>query len=178
MECETYMQVKDAGIKLNKDWGGYIEEFEAFLTASEVQNFMGVRKEVGTQTTYAKSYDGITTNRGEVFAQVVEEFRRTSQKPADPYPGFDIPLTLAGEYADPRDKKKSYGPGTVVGLSTSITGYKPAAAFLKKVRAAGLWDRQLKVKVRGVPRQNNAGQPYGVCEFDLIEVVGGVDQAA
>lgn len=178
MECESYVQVKEGGIKLSKDWVGFIDEFDAILNLSEVQFFIGIRKEVGTQVSYAKSYDGQTTARGENFAQVVEEFKRTSQKPADTYRGADIPLTLVQGYADPKGKGPALEADAIVGLTTSITGYKPFAAFAKKLEQAGLRNTAIKVRVKHAPRKNAANQPYGVCEFDIIEVVGANAAAA
>jgi hypothetical protein len=179
MECDSYIQVKDAGIKLNKDWGGYIDEFDAILDMRDVQFFMGIRKEVGSTVTYVKSYDGVTTSRGENFAQVVEEFKRTSQKPADTYRGADIPLTLVADVAPPKGKSgATYTAGQVVGLTTSITGFKPFAAFARKLQSAGLMNQQLKVKVKHSARKNAANQDYGVCEFDVIEVLGAADAEA
>lgn len=178
MEVESYVQVKDAGIKLSKDWQGYIDEFEAEIDLSDVQFFMGIRKEVGSQVTYAKSYDGVSTTRGEPFAQIVEQFRRDSQKPADPYRGADIPMTLTEAYKDPKDAKKSFDAGTVVGLSTSITGFKPWANFHRRLKNAGFGNARIKVKVKHSPRRNAAGQDYGVCEYELIEVLGSESIAA
>lgn len=171
LECDTYMQVKDAGIKLNKDWTGYIDEFEATIDLSDVQFFMGIRKEVGSNTTYAKTYDGVTTVRGESFAEIVEQFKRESQKPADPYRGADIPMTLTQGYADPKDAKRSYDADQVVGLSTSITGFKPWSSFHRKLVNGGFGSATVRVKVTFSPRKNAAGQAYGVCEFELLEVV-------
>lgn len=171
MECDSYIQVKDAGFKLNKEWTGYIDEFEAILDMREVQFFMGIRKEVGSNVSYAKSYDGISTPRGENFAAVVQDFKNSSQKPADVYRGADIPLELAADYADPKNKAKSYTAGQILGLTTSITGFKPFATFARKLNAGGLMETRLRVKVTCSARQNAAGQGYGVAEFDVIEVL-------
>lgn len=174
MTCETYIQVRDTGIKLSKDWNGVIDEFEAILDLSDIQYFMGIRKEVGTQVSYAKSYDGSSEARtGAPFVQVVEEFKRTSQKPADPYRGADVPMTLTADYSDPHKQPgKSYPAGTVIGWTTSITGFKPFAAFVRKLKEAGLGKAQVKIKVTHQPRKNAANQPYGVLDFDVIEVIG------
>jgi hypothetical protein len=170
MECDSYVNVSAAGIKLDKDWMGYLDEFEAILNLSEVQFFIGIRKEVGSQVSYAKSYDGQTTARNENFAAVVDEFKRTSQKPADTYRGADIPLTLTQGYKDPKGKGEIEAD-SVVGLTTSITGFKPFAAFAKKLQAAGLANTPIKVRVKHSPRKNAQNQPYGVCEFDVIETL-------
>lgn len=172
MEVDSYVQVKEGGIKLNKDWDGFIEEFEAIIDLSEVQFFMGIRKEVGSNVTYAKTYDGVTTPRGENFAQVVAEFKRDSQKPADVYRGADIPMKLVNDYADPRSKgTKVQSAGDIVGLSTSITGFKPWASFHRKLANGGLGNATVRVKVMHSPRKNSNNQAYGVCEFELLEVV-------
>lgn len=167
MECESYIQVKDAGIKLSKDWQGYIDEFEAILDPRDVQFFMGIRKEVGSNVSYAKSYDGVSTARGENFAQIVADFRATSQKPAEPYRGADIPLTLVSAIADPKGKGPSFEQDAVVGLTTSITGFKPFATFMRKLKDAGLANGPINIICRHSPRKNAAGQEYGVITYDL-----------
>jgi hypothetical protein len=58
-----------------------------------------------------------------------------------------------------------------VGLTTSITGFKPWKAFYKKLQQAGLNTSVIKVNIKHSPRKNAAGQEYGVYEFDLIEIV-------
>lgn len=171
MSVDGYVAVKPAGIRLDKDWAGHIDDFEAVIDMNDVRFFMGIQKTIGTNVTYAKSYDGKTTSVGENFQQIVAEFKRDSQKKADPYPGADIPMTIMQKYADPKDAKRAIDPETTLGLTTSITGFKPWQAFHRKVKTAGLDTSVLKVKVTHSPRKNAAGQEYGVCEFDLIEVV-------
>ncbi len=171
MSVDGYVAVKPAGIRLDKDWSGHIDDFEVTIDMNDVRFFMGIQKTIGTNVTYAKSYDGRTTSVGENFQQVVAEFRRDSQKKADPYPGADIPMVVTKEYKDPKDVKKVVEPDTTLGLTTSITGFKSWQAFHRKVKAAGLDTSVLKVKVTHSPRKNNAGQEYGVCEFDLIDIV-------
>jgi hypothetical protein len=171
MEVVSYLVVKDAGIKLSKDWQGYIDEFEATIDLSEVALFMGIRKEVGTNVTYAKTYDGVSTHRtGEPFSTTVENFKRDSTKPADVYRGADIPMTVTQDYTDAKSKK-TIEAGTRVGLTTSITGFKPWAAFKKKLNDAGFGKSTVRVKVTHSPRTNQNNQEYGVCEFTLLEVI-------
>lgn len=171
MEVKSYVQVKDAGIKLDKAWQGYIDEFEAVIDLNDVQFFMGIRKEVGSTVTYAKTYDGVSTPRGENFALLVEQFKRESQKPADTYRGADIPMILTASTTDPKDKSKVLDEGDVVGLSTSITGFKPWASFHRKLVQAGQGQAVVKVMVKHSARKNAANQDYGVCEFELLEIL-------
>lgn len=171
MDVETYATVNQFGIRLNKDWKGFIQEFEATVDLREVRAFMGIQKTIGKNVEYAKTYDGAVTSRGENWQQIVEAFKRDSQKDAGTYPGADIPVTLTQGYADPNDAKKAYEPDTVVGITTSITGFKPWATFFKKLQQAGLNTSVLKIKVTASPRRNAAGQDYGVYEFDLVEIV-------
>ena len=174
MECDSYIQVKPEGIKLSKDWQGLIDDFEAILDLGDIQYFMGIRKEVGSTVTYAKTYDGVSTPRGENFAQVVAEFKQSSQKPADTYRGADIPLELVGNHEAPKGKGTNFEAGQIVGLTTSITGFKPFATFVKKLKQAGITGR-VHVKCSHSPRKNAANQDYGVIEWDVVQVL---DQAA
>lgn len=171
MSVEGYIVVKPTGIRLNRDWVGMIDDFEAVVDMSEVKFFYGIQKTIGINVDYAKSYDGATTSRGENFQQVVAEFKAQSQKKADPYPGADIPMTIEKDFADPKDPKKVVPAQTLLGLTTSITGFKPWQSFHRKIKQAGLDTSILRIKVVHSPRKNGAGQEYGVCEFDLVEIV-------
>jgi hypothetical protein len=171
MDVETYATVNEFGIRLSKDWTMFIDEFEATIDLRDVMAFMGIQKTVGKQVDYAKTYDNETTARGENWMQIVNEFKANSQKPANTYPGADIPMTLTKGYADPKDPKKAFEADTTVGVSTSITGFKPWKAFYKKLQQANLTTSVIKVSVKHSPRVNTAGQKYGVYEFDLIEIV-------
>lgn len=171
MTVDTYINVTPFGIRLNKEWGGQLDSFEATIDMNDVKFFWGVQKTIGKSVEYAKSYDGVSTIKGENFQNVIGDFQRLSDKKADPYPGADLPFNLANDYADPKDAKKVYNADQVAGWTTSITGFKPWQAFHKKIKAAGLGTSVLKLKVSHAPRKNNAGQEYGVLEFDLLEIV-------
>lgn len=171
MDVETYVTVNAFGIRLSKDWTGFLDEFEAVIDLRDVKPFMGIQKTVGKQVDYAKTYDGAVTSRGENWAQVVAEYKANSQKDANTYPGADIPATLTQGYADPKNAKNAFEADTVVGITTSITGFKPWKSFFKKLMDAGLNTSTIKVQIKHSPRKNAAGQEYGVYEFDLIEIV-------
>jgi hypothetical protein len=171
MDVETFVTVNFFGIRLSKDWVGFIDEFEGNIDLRDVAAFMGIQKTVGKNVEYFKTYDGSTSSRGESWRQVVEDCKATSQKEAAPYPGADIPITLTAGYADPKDAKKAFEADTVVGLTTSITGFKPWKSFYKKLQQAGLNTSTIKVKISHSPRKNAAGQEYGVYEFELLDIV-------
>jgi len=171
MDVETYSTVNAFGIRLSKDWTGFIDEFEGVVDLRDVAAFMGIQKTVGKSVEYFKTYDGVTGSRGENWQQVVADCKANSQKDASTYPGADIPLTLTQGYADPKDAKKVYEADTTVGLTTSITGFKPWKAFYKKLAQAGLNTSVVKLKIVHSPRKNAAGQDYGVYEFELLEIV-------
>lgn len=171
MDVETYVTVNAFGIRLSKDWTGFIDEFEGTIDLRDVAAFMGIQKTVGKNVDYFKTYDGVTTTRGENWQQVVNDCKANSQKDAATYPGADIPITLTQGYADPKDAKKVFEADTAVGLTTSITGFKPWKAFYKKLQQAGLSTSVIKVKISHSPRKNAAGQDYGVYEFELLEIV-------
>jgi hypothetical protein len=171
MDVDTYVTVNEFGIRLSKDWTNFIEEFEGVIDLREVAAFNGIQKTIGKNVEYAKTYDNQVTSRGENWAQIVAQFKEQSQKEAGTYPGADIPITLTQGYADPKDPKKAFEADTVVGLTTSITGFKPWKSFYKKLQQAGLNTSTIKVKITHSPRKNSAGQNYGVYEFELLDIV-------
>lgn len=171
MDVETYATVNAFGIRLSKDWSGFIDTFKARLDLREVAAFMGIQKTIGKNVEYAKTYDGVSTSRGENWATVVADYKANSQKEANTYPGADIPVTLLEGYADPKDPKKAYEADTVVGITTSITGFKPWKAFYKKLQQAGLTTSVIDIEVKHSPRKNAANQEYGVYEFDILKIV-------
>ena len=100
------------------------------------------------------------------------KFKAESQKPADPYRRAEIPQTQTQGYEDPTGGNPVEAD-TAVGITTSVTAFKPWQKFHRKLDKAGLGQATIKVKVKHAPRTNAAGQNYGVYEFELLEVVDG-----
>jgi hypothetical protein len=167
---DKWLQIKDTGIRIDRDEKAFVTEFTGDLDLSDVKLFWGSRAEfAGNNVQYAKSYDGKLTDKGENFNQVLAEFKANSLKDASPYRGADILVTLD---QDVTQGKTEIAAGTKVGYSTSITGFAPFQTFLAnmkkqgKLRAEGDGDI-VRVKVTHDMRTNNKKQDYGVLLFEL-----------
>lgn len=170
MDVDGYISVNEFGIRLNKNWKGFLDEFEATIDLTDVVYAYGVQKTVGKNVEYAKTYDGRTTATQGNWAETVEKFKAESQKDATPYRLAEIPLTLTQGYEDPKGGN-AIEADTTLGITTSVTAFKPWQKFHKKLMKAGLGEATVKVKVKHSPRSNAAGQNYGVYDFELLEVV-------
>jgi hypothetical protein len=177
MQVDAWVQVKDGGIRLNRDEKAYIEEFEAELDLNTVQLFHGVRAEfAGNKVEYAKSFDGgKTTTRGESFASVCAHYKANSVKPANPYRGADMVLVLTKDVVQ---GKTTIPAGTRIGYTTPITGFAPFQTLLKGLAAEGkLTDagggrltptgENPTVKLVHERRTNDQNQDYGVLLMEL-----------
>lgn len=169
---DRWLQVKDAGIRLDKDDKGFITEFVGDLDLSEFLLFWGARAEfAGNNVVYAKSYDGKMTVKGEPFKQVLADFKANSLKNADPYRGADVLITLTD---DVTQGKATIPAGTKIGYSTSITGFAPFQNFIAQMKKEGklrdLGDGEVvRVKVTHELRTNKSNQDYGVLLFSLAD---------
>lgn len=169
---DKWIQVKDVGVRLDKEEKAFVTEFVGDLDLSTVQLFWGSRAEfAGGTVAYTKSYDGKTTVKGEPFHAVLAEFKANSLKNADPYRGADILVTLTEDVVQ---GKTTVAAGTKVGYSTSITGFAPFQSFLGEMKKAGYLRRAgdgdvVKVKVTHELRSNKNNQDYGVLLFALAD---------
>jgi hypothetical protein len=165
MQVDAWVQVKDGGIRLNRDEKAYIEEFEAELDLNTVQLFHGVRAEfAGNKVEYAKS-----------FASVCAHYKANSVKPANPYRGADMVLVLTKDVVQ---GKTTIPAGTRIGYTTPITGFAPFQTLLKGLAAEGkLTDagggrltptgENPTVKLVHERRTNDQNQDYGVLLMEL-----------
>lgn len=170
LDVDGYVSVNEFGIRLNKNWKGFLDDFEAIIDLSEVVYAMGVQKTVGKNVEYEKTYDGSTTAKGGNWNETLARFKQESQKPADPYRLAEIPVTLTQGYEDPKGGNPVEAD-TTLGITTSVTAFKPWQKFHKKLDKAGLRDAKVRVKIKHAPRANAGGQNYGVYEFEALEVL-------
>lgn len=172
VSVDSYLQVDAPGIKLSKDWQGFIDDFEAILDLTEVVPFRGARGSIGNQTTYLKTYDGVNEARlGIPFAQASANLRAQAGSNFTEYAGFELPFELVNDAEDPKKKGKTIEAGQRVGLTTSPTGSTPAQSFLRKLRSAGLMTSVIKVKVSHVLKQKAGVKDWGVCDLELLDIV-------
>lgn len=176
LQVDSWIQIKDAGFRLDREDKAFIDEFEADLDLSSVQLFVGIRAEfAGNQVEYRQSVDGgKTTTRGENFAALSQQWRNTAIKPCDPYRGANMVLVLS---EDITQGKATIPAGTRIGYTTPVTGFVPFQNILKQLAAEGkvqdagggrVTGGVVRVKCTHEARENNAKQGYGVLLMEVL----------
>jgi len=168
MDVDQYFRVKPDGIRIGDDMKGLVDEIIGEIDMTEVTPIYSSRHESGGNTKFVKSYDGATTPSGENFQQLVAQLTATNQKNSGIYQTVEIPVTLVNDVADPKTKLV-FEAGTRVGLTPSVTGFKSYQSFAKKLRTQdpSLLSQTLVVKLTHRQRKNNAGNEWGVVDFEL-----------
>lgn len=126
---DKWVQVKDTGLKLEKNEKATIESFEGDLDFANVKLFQGLRINLpGGKYEYIKTYDGRTEAKtGQNWAAAVADGNNRAQTPNTPYRGADILITLT---EDTKQGSTTIPAGTKVGYTTSITGFGAFQSFL------------------------------------------------
>jgi len=176
MQVDLWLQIKDAGLRLDRNDKAFIDEFNASLDISSVQFFHGVRAELSGAATYIKSYDGgKTTNKGENFRSADAYLKQNGQKYTGLYRGADMVLVLT---EDVTQGKATIPAGTRVGYTTPITGFAPFQNLLKKLAAEGLATDAgggrlaggtVDVKATHSTEKNKNNIDYGVLSFEILD---------
>jgi hypothetical protein len=166
---DTYAKLKDVGINLGADPKFLCDEFLAKINLSDVVAFAGLRFGQGSSTTYKRSLDRQTESQtGRSWGDVVGEAQRIDPKCKGDYDAADVPMTLIDDVEGGKGKDPIKA-GTVVGYTTSITGYKFFKAFAQQIYKAGLDDVDLKVRVFHEALESN-GNTWGVLNFEFLGV--------
>jgi hypothetical protein len=171
MTVDEYLTVKAEGFRIG-DMKGLIEEFVAELDMTEVVAVYSARGESGGNTTFIKSYDGVTTSQGQNFQVAMQHLQATNQKFTGPYKSAEIPVELVQDVKDPKGGT-NYESGTIVGITPSVTGFAHFQKFLKKLQKQdpALLEATLKVRVSHEKRTNKNNNEWGVVNFELLEVL-------
>jgi predicted NUDIX family NTP pyrophosphohydrolase len=177
MQVDSWIQVKDAGIKLNRDERAFIDEFEGELDLDSIQLFVGLRAEfAGNQVEYRQSTDGgKTTTKGENFGAILAKWKETSVKDVSPYRGANMTIILTEDVVQ---GKTTIPAGTKIGYTTPVTGFYPFQALLKNLAADGkvqdvgggrVSGGRVKVRFTHEAKQNKQKQEYGVLNMEAID---------
>lgn len=168
MDVDEYLKVKAEGFKIGDEMG-LIEELEVEIDMSEVTPIYSFRCELGGQTKFVKSYDGVTTSDGKSFQGEVDRLTRVGEKPSGVYETIEIPMTLLNDVSDTK-KKVTFDADTRIGYTPSITAAKPFRSFTRKLRQANPALLQDVVKVKLTHEKRTKGQyEWGIVNFELIE---------
>lgn len=168
---DKWIQVKDTGMKLDKNEKATLEEFTGDIDFANVKMFVGLRiKLPGNKYEYIKSYDGKTESKtGQNWNAAVAEANARAAEPAQTYRGADI-LIVNNE--DVVQGKTTIPAGTKLGYTTSITGFGAFQSFLAELVGAGKIEVQPGDRLSGVVRtkvsheeKTNTDYSWGILSF-------------
>lgn len=170
MDVDEYFRVKAEGFKVGDDMG-LIDELEVVIDLDEVTPIYSARFESGGNTVFIKSYDGQNTADQKNFNNEVARLGAINQKSSGIYQTAEIPCELVEELKDPKKGSTlSFDAGTRVGLTPSVTGFKPFQSFLRKLRSSNpeLLGSKVRVKLTHEQKKNSKGNEWGVLNFELL----------
>lgn len=161
IQVDEFLVIKDTGFRLGDAKNKLFDSFEATIDMGEVVAISAIRATRNGNTTFIKSYDGLTTSQGQSFAQAEANLRSTHEKVDGPYQTAEIPLTLDQDIGGLKT-------GDRIGITPSITGAKFFTKFYNELRREGKQADVVKVKVSHLPQSNKNGNEWGVASFELI----------
>ncbi|MDE2105554.1 MAG: hypothetical protein KGL39_50475 [Patescibacteria group bacterium] len=160
---EEFVKVTESAFTLN---GKRVEELVGFINPKEVQIAYAVRfNPPGSSTTkFARSYNGVTeAQTGRPWADVVAQAQAVDPKCRGAYDAAEIPVILE---ADLRAGDKVYKAGSRVGITTSVTAFKPFMAWYREAKAEFGSDVNIPMRVF-VEQKSKAGiRDWGVPKFE------------
>lgn len=171
MDVDEYLRVKAEGFRIGDSMQGLLEDMTVEIDLSEVTPIYSFRCEIGGQTKFIKSYDGVTTSDAKNFQMEVDRLTRQGEKPSGVYQTFEIPMELVDDVADPKKGSSLVIHGeTRVGYTPSVTAAKAYKSFAKRLRNEdpSLLGRTLKVKLTHEKRTKGSFE-WGIINFERIE---------
>lgn len=158
IQVDAYLSVKDAGLRI--DSNAYFQSAKATIDLTECTPIFSVRANRGGNTTFIKSYDGVSTSQGENFQQAIARLQQSHDKVDGPYQTVEIPATL-------REDVPGASEGQRLGITPAITGVKFWTKFYQELRKQGLQASTVDVVLSCIPQKNKNGNEWGVVGFEL-----------
>lgn len=171
MDVDEYLRVKPEGFRIGDSMQGLLETMDVEIDLSEVVPIYSFRCEIGGQTKFIKSYDGVVTSDAKNFQLEVERLTRQGEKPSGVYQTFEIPFELVDDVTDPkRGSSLVVHAETRVGYTPSVTAAKAYKSFAKRLRNRdpSLLDKTLKVRLTHEKRTKGSFE-WGIVNFELLE---------
>ena len=174
MSVDHFLKADTRGISVGED-PKLFKEIEVEIRLDEVCPNTTLRYEVaGAGVQYVKTYDGVTTDRGESWAAAQQKANRVGEKVSS-YDSFDVPGELTGEL---KGDNETFEAGETVGFSLSPTSGGQFKKFLKRVKRSGGVlsgpDASVVRVLVGSEKKTNAqsgSKGYAVFNFGDFEIV-------
>lgn len=164
MAVDEWINVNENGLVIGKNKSLILAETVLVGIDLEAVAYSQAIK-FGNPARYRKTYDLVNDSQGGSWADTVAMAQRTDQK-ARPYRAADIPMVLL-ETVKVKGGAAPIEIGTVIGYSTSTTGFAKWDAFISDARRKALAGR---VKVRlGYEVRSGNGNTWGVITYAFVE---------
>lgn len=169
---DKWIQVKDTGMKLEKNEKATIDQFEGTIDFASVKLFQGLRIALpGNKYEYIKTYDGRTEAKtGQAWGAAVADANARAVAQNNTYRGADILIVLT---KDVKQGGTTIPAGTKVGYTTSITGFAPFQSFLQTLVQEGKVQVGAGDTLSGVvptkvvhETKSNADYEWGILTFE------------
>jgi hypothetical protein len=170
MTVDQFLNVKPASIRLGDMKTGTIEKIEAIIDMIDITPLYVCRIEVGGNTSYIRSYNGVTTSRGENFQQAIAlKERQPGAKSSGIYPTVEVPFELAADVLDNKGNKVG-DEGATVGFTPSLTGFTEFQRFCKQLgkKDPRLLQSRLRVNLLAKTRTNKNGNEWLVIDYEFV----------
>ena len=160
---DHFIKVTDGGLLLHKDANAKtaVDKVRVAIDMSEGFGFKPLYTlSFGNPVQYVESFDGITTTKGESWAQAIANARAVDPK-ASPYQTVKVGMRML-------EDSQSLKEGTTLGLTFTRTGIANWIKLYQEVVRAGLDGREVEV-VLGYKVGKKAGyRDWGIPTFELV----------
>lgn len=173
MNVDDWLKVNGTSILIGSKTN-IVESFKARMRLQDITVFYGVR--FGDPATYFKSFDRVTCVQGGSWPEALQKAQRADPKCKGEYIGGDFTVVTAEDVKDVKGVVVIEA-GKRLGHSTSPTGGKPLAGLIRELRDVhkAAMDDWVLVNIKHVQRTKPGVAPWGVFEFEILEVLGSDD---
>lgn len=172
LTVDHFINVKPSGVRVG-EMKNNVDRIPVIIDMLEITPLYVCRIETGGNTIFYRSYNGVTTQRGENFQELIAlKERAPGAKSSGIYQSVEIPAELAEDLKDAKGTL-AIEAGTMIGFTPSLTGFKEFQAFYKKLQRQDpvLTQSRLRVDLVAKTRTNRNNNEWYVLEFDLISRV-------
>lgn len=170
---DRWLKVNAAGLFNFTNKGASCEEIKVKIDMTEGIGFRPCQsvRWGSPNAEYAKSYDGVNTSNGGLWAATVEKARMVEESAKrqfkGAYPSVEIAMTLI---EDAKDLKGAVleKAGVTMGVGTSVTNWKNWLRFYNEVSQRGLLGKEVEVKIGFQIGEKQGVQPWGLYTFTLV----------
>lgn len=166
---DAYLSVNEMGVWIGTEKKDCKDYVDVKFRLSDIKPIYAVRYNVGGGTQFAKSLDGVITERsGEPWATTVAKARQIDDRCKGAYDSLSMTMELVEDFLAKDGKTIVAKAGSKVGHDTAVTGTAPVMSFLQDLYSKGVDENDvLLVRMHGKARKKGS-YDWGVFEPELL----------